>query len=445
MRFGGVWGASGMSCEGWESFQLKDVVERFIDYRGKTPEKTSTGIPLITAKIVKGGFISEPNEFISSDIYDSWMTRGIPEKGDVLITTEAPLGEVAQINTSKRIALAQRLIAIRGKSNILDNTFLKYNLMTSTMQNRLTEKSSGSTVTGIKSAELKKVRIDLPPLPEQRAIARILSSLDDKIELNNRMNKTLEEMAQTIFKRWFVDFEFPDENGNPYKSSGGKMVESKLGLIPEGWRAGPIQEIVVSYIGGDWGNDEQDYDNSEIVGCIRGADFPTIGSGVINSIPTRFIKKGSLLKRRLEHGDIVLEISGGTKGRPVGRTIYINHSLLEGYEHPIVFSNFCRLVRCKKGFGLMTSLYIQKKYVEGEIEQYQVQSTGIANFQFNDFLQNFQIIIPDNNALNAFNEIVDTLLSKKNTSDSTILTQLRDTLLPKLMSGEICVPVGEVQ
>jgi type I restriction enzyme S subunit len=93
----------------------------------------------------------------------------------------------------------------------------------------------------------------------------------------------------------------------------------------------------------------------------------------------------------------------------------------------------------------MTSLYIQKKYVEGEIEQYQVQSTGIANFQFNDFLQNFQIIIPDNNALNAFNEIVDTLLSKKNTSDSTILTQLRDTLLPKLMSGEICVPVGEVQ
>src|SRR5690606_6594720 len=99
-----------------------DGVEALIDYRGKTPTKTRSGVPLITAKVVKNGRIETPNEFISYDDYDAWMRRGIPQAGDVLITTEAPLGEVAQLGPEK-VALAQRLIALRGKSDILDNTF----------------------------------------------------------------------------------------------------------------------------------------------------------------------------------------------------------------------------------------------------------------------------------------------------------------------------------
>ena len=114
-----------MSSNEWEEHKLEDVLECLIDYRGKTPTKTATGIPLVTAKIVKNGFVQKPDEYIAESDYESWMTRGFPEIGDVLLTTEAPLGEVAQLNI-KRVALAQRLVTLRGKKKILDNGFLKY-------------------------------------------------------------------------------------------------------------------------------------------------------------------------------------------------------------------------------------------------------------------------------------------------------------------------------
>ncbi len=108
----------------WKVQLLEDCMAAIIDYRGKTPKKTSSGIPLITAKVVKAGRIEQPDEFIAEDDYEAWMRRGIPESGDVLVTTEAPLGEVAQLG-NERVALAQRLIALRGKPGVLDNTFLK--------------------------------------------------------------------------------------------------------------------------------------------------------------------------------------------------------------------------------------------------------------------------------------------------------------------------------
>lgn len=114
----------------WNTYKLEEVISDFIDYRGKTPPKVSSGIPLITAKVVKGGTINEPNEFVPEAIYDQWMTRGIPEYGDVLLTTEAPLGEVAQLNFKHKVVVGQRLITLRGKKAILDNTFLNYSLQT---------------------------------------------------------------------------------------------------------------------------------------------------------------------------------------------------------------------------------------------------------------------------------------------------------------------------
>ena len=152
----------------WKVEPLEECIAALIDYRGKTPTKTTVGIPLITAKVVKNGRIETPDEFISEDDYESWMRRGMPEAGDVLITTEAPLGEVAQLG-SERVALAQRLIALRGKSGVLDNTFLKFLLQSDDLQTQLRARASGSTVSGIKQSELRKVSITLPPLPEQRA------------------------------------------------------------------------------------------------------------------------------------------------------------------------------------------------------------------------------------------------------------------------------------
>jgi restriction endonuclease S subunit len=224
-----------------KEYKLSDVAD-FIDYRGKTPKKISSGVPLITAKIVKNGWIQKPNEFISKDDYLTWMTRGFPKVGDVVLTTEAPLGEVAQIKDAS-FALAQRIITIRGKDNLIENGYLKYFLQSSIGQHRLKERETGTTVTGIKSSELRQVLISAPDFQTQTSIAEILSSLDDKIELNNKINQELETLAQTLFKQWFIDFEFPNENGEPYKSSGGEMEDSELGEIPKGWLVKRLDEI----------------------------------------------------------------------------------------------------------------------------------------------------------------------------------------------------------
>ena len=224
-------------------YPLEDCMDAIIDYRGKTPKKTACGVPLITAKIVKKGKILPYGEYISEDDYDKWMRRGIPKCGDILLTTEAPLGEVAQIK-DPHIALAQRLILLRGKKGFLDNTYLKYLLFSDEIQGRLDERASGTTVTGIKQSELRKILLPLPSFSVQKKIASTLSSLDDKIELNTRMNKVLEEIARALFHRWFVDFEFPDAEGRPYKSSGGKMVESEMGYVPEGWEVGTLGQMV---------------------------------------------------------------------------------------------------------------------------------------------------------------------------------------------------------
>src|SRR3989442_8805516 len=129
----------------WAVRSLEDCMEALIDYRGKTPEKASIGVPLITAKIVKGGRIEKPDEFIAVDDYEPWMRRGIPKAGDVVITTEAPLGEVAQLG-AERIVLAQRLIALRGKPGLLDNGFLKFLLQSEDVQDQLRARASGTTV-----------------------------------------------------------------------------------------------------------------------------------------------------------------------------------------------------------------------------------------------------------------------------------------------------------
>src|SRR6218665_2275676 len=142
----------------WKTKPLEDCMAAIIDYRGKSPEKTRSGVPLVTAKIVKGGRIEKPEEFISEDDFDKWMRRGMPKPGDIVMTTEAPLGEVAQLD-GRKVALAQRVITLRGKPDVLDNTFLKFLLQSSPVQAELRSRTTGTTVVGIRQSELRKVNL----------------------------------------------------------------------------------------------------------------------------------------------------------------------------------------------------------------------------------------------------------------------------------------------
>ncbi|WP_271311523.1 restriction endonuclease subunit S [Yersinia intermedia] len=178
----------------WDRISL-DEISNFIDYRGRTPLKTTSGIPLITAKNIRNGFINpEPREYISEDDYDDWMTRGIPQFGDVVITTEAPMGNVAIIKIKEKFAMAQRAICLQFYEYEMSR-FSHYALRSPEFQKLLTLNATGTTVSGIKAATLKKLKLPIPSLLEQKIIADKLDSLLAQV---NSTKARLEKIPQTL-------------------------------------------------------------------------------------------------------------------------------------------------------------------------------------------------------------------------------------------------------
>lgn len=180
---------------------LETVLEVLIDHRGKTPKKlggdfTSVGVPAISAIHIKNGRINwdQRYRYVSEEMFQRWM----PEKtkrGDVLLTSEAPLGEVAQVTDNSPLVLSQRLFGLRGKEGVLNSTYLRYFLQSEVGQNRLLANESGSTVSGIRQALLRQVLVPLPPFPEQQRIAGVLGAFDDLIETNQDLIRLLDSSA----------------------------------------------------------------------------------------------------------------------------------------------------------------------------------------------------------------------------------------------------------
>ena len=248
----------------FSTLTIEEATERLIDYRGKTPPKTHSGIRLVTAKVVKGGQIhDEPAEYIAADFYDEWMRRGLPQHRDVLLTTEAPLGEVAILRGDTRIALAQRIILLRAKQGLVDPLYLFYALQSNVGQDELKARASGTTVLGIKQSELRKVRIPVCPLPTQQRIAAILSAYDELIENSQRRIKILESIARGLYREWFVHFRFPGYENHP-------RVASALGEIPKGWAVKKLNEVLVLNYGKALKKEDR-----------RVGEFPVFGSSGI--------------------------------------------------------------------------------------------------------------------------------------------------------------------
>ncbi len=194
---------------GWVETMIGQCI-RFIDYRGKTPVKTESGIPLITAKNVKMGFLQEtPKEFIAAKDYQSWMTRGIPKMGDVLFTTEAPLANVAQLDTAEKVAFAQRVIIMQPDKAKLDSTFLKYLLLSGPVQKRIRSQGTGATVQGIKASLLKLIEISFPKdLATQQEIVAKLDALATETQRLARLYEqklaALEALKKSLLHQAFT-------------------------------------------------------------------------------------------------------------------------------------------------------------------------------------------------------------------------------------------------
>lgn len=190
----------------WEKAKLENVCN-FIDYRGKTPAKSNIGLPFITAKNVKKNIFSfEPREYITEETYDTIMVRGYPETGNIIFTTEAPLGNVCRIPYIEgKFAVGQRIIVMQPHSRVLSSEYLDYALKSSSFQDVMWRHSSGSTVKGIRSAELVKLEIPLPPLKNQNRFAKTLDIVTKLLAMRKQQLAELDNLIKSIFYHMFGD------------------------------------------------------------------------------------------------------------------------------------------------------------------------------------------------------------------------------------------------
>lgn len=281
----------------------------------------------------------------------------------------------------------------------------------------------------------------IPILNNMSKIGNFIIDINAKISTNNRINDELESMAKTIYDYWFTQFDFPDENGKPYKSSGGKMVwnEELKREIPEGWGVGTLSEYIGNKKGGDWGNDTLSGNYNHKVSCIRGADFPDIMTGNELKTPTRFILEKNAYKI-LKPNDIIIEISGGSPTQSTGRICYINENVLKRFEDDVITSNFCKAFSVKET-SYLYFFYIKwsQLYENGVFFKYEGKTTGIKNLLFDMLCDDYKIEIPPIKIIEMYNAVVSPLFEKiqKNNVESQQLASLRDWLLPMLMNGQV--------
>lgn len=273
-----------MRYDGWKETRLIDV----IDINPRTPLRKGT-----LAKKVSMQDVAEFTRKIQSYEIAEFTSGSKFKNGDTLLARITPClenGKTAYVDILEDNEIAfgsTEFIVLRAKEGITDSKFVYYLAISPEFRNVAIKSMTGSSGRQrVQSDVLANTVICLPPLQEQKRIANLLSAIDDKIELNNEMNKTLEELAQTIFKRWFVDFEFPNENGEPYKSSGGKFVESELGMIPEGWRVATIGDLGDVVGGGTPSKKREDYFTQNGIPWITPKD--------LSNSKNRYVERGSV-------------------------------------------------------------------------------------------------------------------------------------------------------
>ena len=348
---------------------------------------------------------------------------------DIMVATRGSLGQIGFYRSEYGPATINPSLVIVSEFKGIPE-YLFYYFISKIGQENILAQSSGTTIPAIYQADLKKIIIPLPPLPTQKAIAEILSSLDDKIELNNQINQNLEALAQALFKQWFVDFEFPNENGEPYKSSGGEMIDSELGEIPKGWVVSSLStEVLISSSKRIF---SQEYVESGIP-FFRGKEITELDKS--NKVSTElFISSERYREIKSKFGtpkigDILIT-SVGT----IGNTFLID----KNFDFYFKDGNITWI---KEYTGHLTPSFIftwlRSKRTQAKIKEVCIGSTQQALTI--TALDNLRIISPPKNFVDTMNDLFSSIYRSisSNKDETYELEQLRDTLLPKLISGEL--------
>jgi len=484
----------------WIKKPLGELLELVIDHRGKTPKKMGfddfheSGYPVLSAKHVKTDGLANTDaiRFSNEEMYRKWMKQEVQE-GDIVLTSEAPMGEAFYIDGTTKYLLGQRVFGLRPKVELIEPLYLLAWLTSRNGQKQLESRSSGSTVLGIKQSELLKLEVEVPPKDVQLLIAKNRQDLSLKIELNRQTNQTLEYIAQAIFKSWFVDFEptrakiaakqirqarhdsersaalrealLADDRwpkavaaaiaeGDPERAAmasiSGKsldeldqlspeqqeqlittaalfpdaLVESELGGIPEGWEAKPLYETA-KYINGN---------------AFKTKDFSSDGSGlpIVKIVElknglsegTKYTTGEFREKYSIKNDDVLYSWSGSPETslevfKWFGGDAWLNQHIFKlnfESEQQRYFAYY--LLKHMKPILIATA---QQK-----------QTTGLGHVTVAD-MKRLLVSYPDVNLLKQFKSVIASMYDQCSSLDKEVieLSNLRDALLPKLLSGEI--------
>lgn len=225
----------------WQRLPIVGLCATHVDCVNRTAPVVSEPTPykMLRTTNVRNGYVDVENvRYVTEEIYKKWTRRLVPKRGDIILTREAPLGDVGKIRTDDLVFLGQRLYHFRPDPAKLDADFLLYSLLGEDLQNQIKGFGSGSTVEHMRLQDIPELKINIPPLAIQQRIAKILSTYDELIENNQRRIKIIESMARALYREWFVNFRFPGHENVP-------RVASALGEIPEGWEVRRITDAVL--------------------------------------------------------------------------------------------------------------------------------------------------------------------------------------------------------
>lgn len=411
----------------WKEYKLGDFinVKHGYAFHGEHIATTETDKILVTPGNFRigGGFKTDKIKYYNSNDFPK---EYILNRGDIIVTMtdlskdSDTLGYSAKVpnNNSKLYLHNQRIGLLQFRSDEVYPDFVYWIMRTKEYQSYIVGSASGTSIMHTSPSRIEAYSCLFPPLEEQKRIAGVLSSLDDKIDLLNRENATLEALAETLFRHYFI------ENPNPT------------------WKEGKLGDYVIETLGGEWGKETPEEECNMPVRCLRGADVADLNDGLANRTPLRYIKRSKYEKIEPHNGDIILEISGGTDTCSTGRVAYINDDVKRLFDYPIVFSNFCRLLRVDERYSFFIYCFFRYLHKQGEFFNLENGSSGIHNLDYKALLFDLTYDMPkDNSYFNVFTKKVTPYYKKinKNKLQIQILMQTRDSLLPRMMSNVVTI------
>lgn len=419
---------------GMKMYKLGDLCSDVVDCPHSTPEWKNEGIRVIrNFNIVNGSLDFSNGFFVDEETFEKRTQRACPEFEDLVISREAPMGAVCMIPKDLKCCLGQRLVLLKINKELADPSYILFTIQSQFVQKQIQViDQTGSIVSNLNIPDLKSLRIPLPSLPEQKKIASVLSALDDKIALNKKMNQKLEAMAKRLYDYWFVQYDFPDKNGHPYKTTGGPMTYNTTlkREIPEGWEVVDINELcqVVDCLHSKKPDFCYEDENSYLLALEN-----ITKEGYIDLSDKYYISKKDFAEWTsricVRENDFLFTNAGraGDMGMvPEGVLCAIGRNITA--------------VRPEKINPWYLRCFFKSLYMQEQILNNLDQGSFFMSFNVRS-IKKLQVLMPSEPLMKKFDSFIEPHLKRieKNNKEISRLKKLRDKLLPLLMNGQVVV------